>query len=74
MADGQPPNHLLRVVTWLLVVAVGAQIAIVFLRGFGCIYWGTRCPESEFSAAAEQLAGVTATIVALVFAALKGRE
>jgi hypothetical protein len=72
--DKGPSNYLLHVVIWLLALAVAAQILLVFGRGFGCLYWGVRCSESEFTAAADQLAGVTATIVALVFAALKGRE
>lgn len=66
-----PPDWLLRVVLWLLAAVIGSQILAIFLRGFGCVYWGTRCSEGDFKLAMDMFAGLTATVIALLFAVIR---
>lgn len=62
------PDYLVRLVGALLALAVVAQIALIFGRGFGCLYWGRPCSQEDFTFGAEQLGSLTATVIALLFA------
>lgn len=67
----QPPDYVVRIVIILLASVIGAQILAVAGRGFGCLYFNERCSAEDFKSALETFQGMTATIIALLFALLK---
>lgn len=77
MNDPTPPNgnrkFVLRVVVIALAAVVASDLFIIVGRGITCALKGG-CPAEEWSNGAEMLAGLLATLIALVFALIEGRK
>lgn len=77
MNEAPPPNghrHLvLRVVVVALAAVVVAELVIILGHGVVCVL-RSGCGPEEWSNAGEMLAGLLATLIALVFALLEGRK
>ena len=73
-----PPKNggralVLKVVIFALAAIIIGDLAIILGHGVSCVFRGN-CGADEWATAGEMLAGLLATLIALVFALIEGRK